>query len=367
MDIETIRVQVFEVADQLLLSGQYPDVAVIASRLRISPEEITQSLDEWWKALPERVNIKGDHHFEIPGMPDVLAQAFTRVWQQAVQEAQSHVILSRKKLDVGEEEDRRVNDDAVQKSHNLYVELEARYRDLQLKLEESREQSRVLDAELTVLKGNLANETNHRKKEEQKRSTLEHELAQLRKVHDDAKRVFDQRIKEEQRHMLEALAKEEVETRFYRNALEKAREEASKRESEFTREAHDLQTRLARRDVNVDTLKSQTKGMEAELQKFKQEAASQQRELSKLNNQLLAELNKTKRLEQKVRELQEESRRTNQKLLSQSNESAKRENALRLQLKDKEDNLIRAEAKVNSLEKRMISYEEEVRRLSSRI
>ncbi|RAU17006.1 hypothetical protein DN062_14950 [Nitrincola tibetensis] len=369
MDKEQLKSRVYEVADDLLLSASYPRSEAIAETLEIEPEEVSRYLSQWWYELPQRIVMtdRTDRAISVPGMPDTLAQAFTRIWLHALQEANSKVNFTRQMVDVGLEEDRRVNDDALQKSQHLYLDLESRYREQSLKLEESREQFKALEAEIAVLKNNLAIETNSRKKEEQSRVTIEHELAQLRKAYDDAKRVFDQRIKDEQRHMMEAIAKEEVDTRYYRNTLEKVREEASKKESELVREIHDLQARIARKDVKTDTLKSQVKSQEAELLKYKQDSGVLQRDLSRVNAQLLTEVNKTKRLEAKVKELQEDIRRLNQKHITASNENTKRENMLRSQLVEKENIIIRAEAKVNSLEKRIISNDEEIRRLSSRV
>ncbi|QEW06970.1 DNA-binding protein [Nitrincola iocasae] len=365
MDTEQLKSQVFELADEQLLSGSFPQAEVLAEELTSPLEEISSILSQWRNELPQRVVVT-DRDLKMPGMPDTLAQSFVRIWHQAVQEAQSRVSLTRQRTDIGVEVEKRSTDEALQRSQHLHQEMEARYREQTFKLEESYEHVKALDAEITVLKTNLSSETNIRKKEEKARSTLEHELAQLRKAHEDARRTFDQRLKDEQRHMLETLAKEEVDTRYYRNALEKVREEAGKKESELTREIHDLQARMARKDVKNETLKSQLKSQETELLKMRQEGAVLQRDMTKMNSQLLAELNKTKRLETKLKELQEDIRRNNQKNISYTNEAAKRDNLLRAQLMEKEEMLVRAEAKINSLEKRLISGDEEIRRLNSR-
>lgn len=365
MDTEQLKSQVFELADEQLLSGSLPQAEVLAERLDSPLDEVVICLAQWRSELPLRI-VLTDRDMKVPGMPDALAQSFVRIWHQAVQEAQSRVTLTRQRTDIGAEVEKRSTDEALHKSQQVQQEMESRYREQAFKLKESNEHVKALDAEITVLKTNLSSETNLRKKEEKARSSLEHELSQLRKAHEDARRIFDQRIKDEQRHMLEMLAKTEVDTRYYRNALEKVREETGKKESELTREIHDLQARMARKDVKNETLKSQVKSQEEELVKMRQDSAVLQRDMTKMNSQLLAELNKTKRLEAKLKEQQEEIRRNNQKNLSYSNESAKRDNLLRAQLLEKEELLVRAEAKINSLEKRMISCDEEIRRLNSR-
>lgn len=366
MDTEQVKLKVFELADELLLAGQYPQSDALAAKLEFAEEDVVCFLAQWRGELSQRV-VFTDRDLRMPGMPDALAQSFVRIWHQAVQEAHSRVGLSRQRADIGAEVEKRSTDEALLKSQHLQQELEVRFREQTLKLEESLEHIKALNAEITVLKTNLSSETNARKKEETTRTALDHELAQLRKAHDDARRMFDQRMKDEQRHMLETLAKEEVDTRYYRNALEKAREESGRKESELTREIHDLQARIARKDVKIETLKSQVKSQETELVKMRQDNAVMQRDLTKLNSQLLAELNKTKRLEAKVKEQQEEMRRSNQKSITYANESAKRDNLLRAQLMEREEQLVRAEAKINSLEKRLIQSDEEIRRLNARL
>lgn len=366
MDIEQLKINVFERADELFLGGQVPQANDIAHQAGCSLETVESLLAQWQSELSQRI-VFTDRDLKMPGMPDTLAQSFVRIWHQAVQEAQSKVSLIRHRTDIGAEVERRSSDEALQKSQHLQHEIESRYREQTLKLEESLEQSKALNAEIIVLKTNLSSETNTRKKIEKARSVLEHDFAQLRKSHEDARRMFDQRIKDEQRHMLETLAKEEVDTRYYRNALEKAREESGRKESDLTREIHDLQARIARKDVKIETLKSQVKSQENDLSKMRQENTVLNRDFTKINSQFLAELNKTKRLEAKVKEQQEEMRRSNQKNITYTNESAKRDNLLRAQLMEKEELLMRAEAKINSLEKRLIHSDEEIRRLNARL
>ena len=366
MEAEKIKVSVFELSDKILLEGGYPDEQYLAERLQCSVDDVKPCLSQWQSELSQRL-VFTDRDLSMPGMPDTLAQSFVRIWHQAVQEAHSKVSLTRQKTDINVEYDKRSTDEALQKSQYLQEELERRYKEQALKLEESIELGKSLSAEITVLKSNLTSETNARKKEEAARAALEYEHVQLRKAHEDARRIFDQRIKDEQRNMLETIAKQEVDTRFYRNSLEKFREEVGRKESELTRTIHDLQASIARKDVKIETLKTQVKSQESELLKTRQENSVMQRDLTKINSQLLSELNKTKRLESKVKELQEDIRRNNQKSMAYTNEAAKRDNILRAQIMEKEELLQRAEAKISALEKRLIRSDEEIRRLNSKL
>ena len=96
--------------------------------------------------------------------------------------------------------------------------------------------------------------------------------------------------------MTEASGKAEVEVRHYRSMLDKVRDEAGKRESVMTREIHELQGQVARKDVKIDTLASQISSLDEELAGYKQDAQMQHRESTKVNRRRLYETNKNQRL-----------------------------------------------------------------------
>jgi len=368
MDQE-LKTALFAAADRCLMAGEAP-----------TPERLKQALDgqckalpvisaglgEWWQSLPARVRLS-DSSTHIPDMPDAMKQAFSRIWRQAVQEAETELSLQMQRPDPESDQAQRACDDALRRTQGEVGELEARYREQGLKLDQAREQLQALEAEIQVLRQNLGNETTLRKKEEQLRSNAEQELAHLRKVHEDAKRVFDQRIRDEQRHGLESVAKAEVDTRYYRNALEKLRDETGRREGELTREIHELQGVLARREVKVETQATQIKSQTDELRRLAALESQQQREIAQLNAQLLTESNRSKRLEERVRELEEELQRLNQKQVAMNSGSGRRENQLRGTIKEKEELLRQAQRRINALEKRLEGIEEENKRLKKPI
>ncbi len=357
--------RIFSAADNALLSGQLPDSARLALQLELPGEFVEAALVQWCGALPDRVRL--DQRGALPDIPEVLSQSFLRLWHQAVQEAQSTLSLNHQQQNFGDEETRRLSEEALKHSQGIHQELEARYREQGLKLEEARQQAKTLEAEITVLKNNFGVEMGERKREEQRRINAEHELEQLRKQYEDHRRTTESRVKDEQRKSVDAVAKAEVEIRHYRNMLDKIRDEAGKKEAALTRELHELQARFARRDVKVETQAAQIKVLEEEVAIAKQEVSLQHRDLTKLNSDLLAQGNKNKRLESKVKEKEEEILKLNQREISASADAARREKGLRSQLKERDEELMKAQARVTALEKRVVSQDEENRRLNSRI
>ncbi|WP_169719876.1 DNA-binding protein [Marinobacterium litorale] len=358
--------RIFSTADTQLMTGVMPRTDALAAQLDLSPDAVEEGLEQWWQALPGRIHITSKQA-ALPDIPDSLAQSFMRIWQQAVQEAQSSVNFYRQQHDVGEEESRRINEEALRQSQGVYQELESRYREQTAKLDEAKQQAKSLEAEIAVLKNNLSSETNERKREEQLRSNLEHDLNQLRKQFDDFRRTAEQRLKDEQRRSIDAAAKADVEVRHYRSMLDKVRDEAGRKEAALTRDLHDLQAQLARRDVKLDTQANQIKGLEEEITAMKQDVGVQHRDLTKINSNLLSERNKNKRLEDKMKELNEEIQRLNQRAMTASADSTRRENALRTQLKESEEAMLKLQARNNALEKRLVTQDEEIRRLSARL
>ncbi|MGB0283076.1 MAG: hypothetical protein ACPGAE_12945, partial [Neptuniibacter sp.] len=184
---------------------------------------------------------------------------------------------------------------------------------------------------------------------------------------EDSKRVFDQRIKDEQRRGLDEVSKADADVRYYRGALEKLRDEVGKKESALTKSIHDLQAEIARKDAKLEAQKTQTKSLESELKELKLNSSGQNRDLSKINNQLLSETNKNKRLEDKVKNLEEDILLSRQKQVSASSEQARREASIRSKYQEKEEELVRTLAKLSALEKKVVTQDEEIRRLNSRI
>lgn len=360
--------QVRMAADQLLADGRLPTADKVAGMLGLAVADVEAALNSWALSLKDAVDrhrsAANNTHVSVP---EVLGDQINQIWELALEEAS---VALKQELDttrLTDEEEQRSAGDMFRDVEGRYSELERRYREQSQILEQHNQTARGLEAEINVLKANFATEMNLRKKVEQLRANAESELTQLRKQYEDTKKVFDNRIKEEQRQALEAVSRAEVETRHYRNSLEKMREDAGRSEAELTREVHELQGQVARKDARIDMQDASVKDLEAEQEEFKQSLSTYSREIAVLNSRLLKETNNNRRLESQTKEQDEEIRRLNQRVALASNEASKRENGLRLQLKDRDEQLTRSNARVNSLEKRVTAQEDQIRRLNSRL
>lgn len=354
-------------ADVILKSGRAPSATELANIFGVDVEQVGVLLEQWWSVLPDRMRMLGDTSVKMPGLPDSLVQSIESLWQHAVQEAQSSMSTDKQFQQLADENARRQSETDLFKAQSQQAEMDQQFRELKQQLEQERHQIQVLEAEISVLKINLTSVTSAHKAEEQRRLNVEQELNLLQKKIDDAKRTFDQRIIEEQRHGLDQVAKAEADARYYRSALEKFRDEAGRKESALTKDIHDLQGVSAKKDVKLDATKTQIKTLEAELKRFKSEEAQKGREKSQLSSALLSEQNRCKRLEGNVSDLEDELKRINQKHMLALNESSRRENMLRGQVKDKTEEAMRANARLAAQDKKVSSYEEEIRKLRNRL
>jgi chromosome segregation ATPase len=80
------QADVFQAADELLLEGHRPTIDRVRMRLgRGSPNTINDHLDAWWAKLGARLrDLPGR---EFPHLPERVAQALQRLWNEALQGA----------------------------------------------------------------------------------------------------------------------------------------------------------------------------------------------------------------------------------------------------------------------------------------
>ena len=142
-DIDNDQYRILKAADECLLTGTMPQASRLASVLGESEADVAAALDHWWAGLPERVTLD-NQQATIPDVPDSLSQAFQRIWQHAVQEAQAGFSYTRHQDDAGVEAERRISDEALKQSQGLYQDLESRFRDQTQKPEDSPEYARTL-------------------------------------------------------------------------------------------------------------------------------------------------------------------------------------------------------------------------------
>lgn len=366
MDLQ-LKAEIFAIADACLVSGQAPTSEYLKNKVaEIEPSQLDEILCAWWQQLPERVHLQDTAGLLVPGVPDAVQQVFGRLWHQAVKEARVELEQLAQLSDPEADERQRECDGALKRARDEVGELEQHCRELQFKLDQAQGRQTALELELQQLRDMQLAETHDLKKEEQLRANAEQELDQLRKTYEDAQRVFDQRVRDEQRHNLEALARAEVDTRHYRNALDKLRDESGRKEADLTRELNELRSRLARTDAKVETLTNQLRNQDEALREFQSQDVQQQREQAQINAQLLTANNRTKRAEEQLRQLEERMQLVNQKHSETNGESARREAQLRAQLQQKEDESLRLQTRAQGFEERVAALEEEIRRLKQR-
>ena len=363
-----IELKVMAFCESEIEKGVLPDASSVSDSLGLSHAEAQVALSLWVQSLSS--NRLPELHASSKlkdSVPESISTGLQQIWELALQEAMAELRVELQGARAGQDEDRRAARDMVKDSEALYRDLEVKYRAKNQQLEKSEQSLRALEAEMNVLKANISSEINQRKKAEQVRSNLETELNQLRKMHEDAKKTFDARIKSEQQQALENVSRAEVEARHYRNALEKVRDEGTRTESELTRSLHDNQAQIAKKDARIEMQAKSISDLEKELASLKDSMSHASRDISTINTKLLTEANANRRLEAQIKERDDQVRVLNQKITLSSTEAAKRENVLRQQVKEKDENLTRATARVNSLEKRITQQEDQIRRLNARL
>ncbi|NQZ30353.1 MAG: DNA-binding protein [Oceanospirillaceae bacterium] len=357
---------VYASAESILMRGEQPTIESVMQSTGLDENDVQIALHSWWRSIPEKLSFSNDA-ISVPGLPESLGNSFGRIWRQAIEEAEINIRADSRTLNHANEEVRKLSEETLKESHNKRSELESRVRELKNRLEDVQIHNRSLEAELSVVKTAIGTEATSRKKEEHLRIKLENDLVHLRKAHEDAKRTFEQRLKEDQRHALDQISKSEADARYYRTASEKLRDDASMKETNLTKKNHDLQSEIARHEVRIDTQHTLIRSQEEELKELKHSNMSQSREMVSNSSALLSENNKAKRLEQKRKELDAEIKRLNQKGLNSSTEWGRRENMMRNELRSVAEELQRAQLKVANLEKRCISQDEEIRRIKSKL
>ena len=349
-------------ADSMLRKGLQPTVESISQQLGLGEADpmVAEELERWWSGLSNRILITSEG---VSDAPDALTRAVKILWQDAVKEASEHLAIQQQTLDYSAQTLQQESEELLDSSRADYDTLESRFRREVMKVEEAENQLKVLEAEITVLKSNLTGEITQRKQVEDQLQDSRHEVKRIAKTLEDAKRTFDGRLKDEQRHNQELLAKAEAELRHYRHNLEVVRDDAGKKESALTKSIHDLQSEVARREVKIETLHGQMKSLEMELKTMRADTGSQARKLSQASAKMLSETNKNKRLEERVKQLEADLKAEQQRVALSSSEAMRKEADLRQAIKLRDDELLRVKGSVSGLQKKLIGQEEQIRRL----
>lgn len=364
---KSLRSRFFAAADRALAVGRYPALSDLQEQSRVEDPVLAEALlAEWRRGLSGRL---GSSVSAGPGneLPDSVQSSMQRLWQLALEEARERIAQVQLLQENPAEQAAEVCSIALRESRCEMNELEQRFGELQRRYEMLEERSAGLDGQNKELQQNVLSERLERQKAEQLHANVCQELAQLHKSYEDAKKVFDQRIKDEKRYSLEAVAKADVDTRHYRNALEKLRDESGRNEAALSRELRAAQEGLARRDGKVDTLSNQIRQLDDELKRLKSEDAQQSKEQASLNSQLLAERNRVKRYEAQVADLEQTRDKLNLKLDALITDASRREQQLRVQLQASEEAMLKLRGSATGMEDRIAALEEENRRLKARL
>lgn len=359
------KAQFFAAADAMLAAGRNPEPEFLLDQCRLNDiAEAEELLSEWRKGLGNRL---GTPRSPIAGeVPESVQAMMARLWQAAVDEATDRANLIQQIRVQPEEAQAKACDDALRESRGEISELEKRYGELERRFEALQDRATAREKEIESLKQDLSQERNEHQRTAQMHANVCQELAQLQKTHQDAQKVFEQRLKDEKRYSLEAIAKAEVDTRHYRNALDKLRDESGRAEADLSRQLSGVESQLGKRDAKIDTLTTQLKLTSDELGRLKSEDVQQNKEQAQLSSQLLAERNKVKRLEKQVLEGEQARDKVAARLEALTAESSKREQQLRSQLQNSEDQLQKSQSSLATMEKRIAALEEENRRLKNR-
>jgi len=363
---KSLKTRFFAAADRALAVGRYPALDDLQEQSRVDDRVQAEALlAEWRRGLSNRLGTAtvASSSGEVP---DSVQGSMQRLWQLALEEATERVTQIQLLQEQPAESAAEACSVALRESRCEMHELEKRFGELQRRYEMMEERCSGLEGQCKELQQTLVQERTERQKAEQLHANVCQELAQLHKTYEDAKKVFDQRIKDEKRYALEAVAKAEVDTRHYRNALEKLRDESGKNEAALSRELRASQEGLARRDGKVDTLSNQIRLLDDELKRLKSEDAQQSKEQASLSAQLLAERNRVKRYETQLAELEQGRDKLNLKLDALVTESSRREQQLRAQLQSSEESMLKLRGSATGMEDRIAALEEENRRLKAR-
>lgn len=359
------KTRFFHAADQMLATGRFPEQESLVQQCPVDDAALAEAwLAEWRQSLSTRLgNFTSTPH---NALPETVHSAMERLWQLALDEAGERINLVRQAQSLPAEEQVRACDDALRQSRGERQELTKRFAELERRYEGLSDKFDALDSENKSLQHALSQERNERKKVEQMHASACQELTQLQKTYEDAKSTFDQRIDQEKRYSLEAIAKAEVDTRHYRNALEKLKDESGRNEAALTRELSGVQAQLSRRDARIEKLETQVKSLESELKRSRSEDVQQNREQTQLSAQLLSERNRIKRYESQLKELEATRDALDRKLSEATLEASRREQKLRSQLQALEEQFDKQRIRSQATDKRLAAMEEENRRLKQR-
>ena len=193
------------------------------------------------------------------------------------------------------------------------------------------------------------------------------EMKRAQASSEEAKKLLDNRMKEEMARHQESISKVKSKMSYYSHQLDKLRDEWGKKETALNSQVQDLQGEVARSAVTHDTQFSQIRSQDEELRKYRGEITSQSRNMSKSTSQALASTNRLKRLENELQQLEFEIKELKNRTMVDKSDTARREADLRTLLKSRDGENFQINNKVSDLQRTLIAREEEIRRLTAKL
>lgn len=348
-----------DLADKQFVVGEWPKSEDLAKALGKPTSEVIPALLQWQKSLAARAVI-----VERPMEPsESFRQAVSALWKDAVSvasaEYKADLETVSKHLSSSKEEDAAANLEL----QNQVEDLQALLASVQQRAAAENEDKERLSAELVDAQKQLDVKNNEIAQGKERLTHHQNELTRMQKQWEETRDAFETRLKEEQHHHQDQLARLESELRSSRMQSQNRSDEHSKSESALNKQINDLQTELAKRDLKVESLTSQSRSVEGELKKIQTTQGGQQQSMTQMRNQLLAETNKSNRLSEKIEKLTKELGVQQQQAKKAGTEAASRESKLRQDNQKLTSELNGLNHQLSIFEKKLSNKEDQLKKL----
>ena len=362
--------KVHQIASELLRSGSKVTVSLVADALDIPlSDELQTELDRWWMDVEAKVSFSQNIRREgkHPEVPDTVYQSVQLIWNNALNDARH----SLEEIMREEHNIQKANQTSAESEIHLVkaqVEyLESENTILRTQIKEKEDTIKNFTAEQAMLKTSLQAAEYNVGELERKNASLKVDAEQANERKNEAKKLLDQRMKQEITRHQEANSVLENKLKYYRVQLDKVRDEWNKKETALNTQVQEYKTKIAHNDVVMDAQKRQIRAQDEELHRFHGEMVNQSRNVSSTSSQVLSKSNFIKRLEDEIQQNELMLKELKQRAHLEKSDYKRRETDLHKLLKEREAELNVNTAKVNELQRLLIAREEEVRRLTTRL
>ena len=368
MDDQIDKVKLHKIANDLMSSGEQVSVQAIADTMHIeASDELTSKLEHWWMEQESRVTFRHSMNSRHrPDVPETVYQSVQLIWKNAVKDA-------RLELELAANNDHQVAAVGAALEDELYLSkaqleaLEDSNQRLRVQLSESQHSVKNLEAERAMLRSNLQSAETNVSSMGHKVAESNGEMKRAQASSEEAKKLLDNRMKEEGVRHQENVSKVKSKMSYYKHQLDKLRDEWGKKEMALNSQIQDLQGEVARSTVTHDNQFSQIRSQDEELRKYRGEITSQSRNMSKSTSKVLASSNRLKRLEGELEQSETDMKELKNRTMLDKSATTRREKDIRKQLKSKDGEAFLLNNTVLELKRTLIAREEEIRRLTAKL